>query len=654
MTTCCSSGTILARRSLISVCVASLLGAATLFSGGGDGAPPPIDPALLFPSGTVMTLAFDGGPCAAHSKELAISKIWQEAEVQEFLKDTLVLVKEQVDGGVAPFLKQLGIEDADLNALAKGRIAIGVTRFEMAEAGPAVDLMLAAELRGGQKAADSLLKALEAQMGAGGEGPIKETTLAGIPAKTMSVPDGGPFSGVTYLFHEGWLIAGTSTTQLEAALGRAKSGDQKGSLLADAAYAAGMKEVARPKTIASFFLDLGVVVGSVSEMPGMSEILASSGMNDIKSIFYGMDLDGPAIRDRMYAGIKPGSPMSKLQVPMDTAGVLSRIPKRSILAYSASLDFKGYFDYMVEMFKANPEVGDEVDSVLAEVDQALGKGWRQDLLPNLGPEVAGFVAMPRFGFLPEIGVLVKVKDRAKVESAIAKMFDSEGRRVVASTKFLDTTINTVDLGKLEIDPDFNLRPAYAFTGDYLMISPSPHTAKSLLVAMANKDGGLAANESFVRAFGALRADNPNAGNLGVSYIDLPWLAGFLLDSGIPLIQSAVPPDELAKLERENIKLDLAKIPSTDSVVKHLGPIIMATQAKEGGTYAEVVSPTGMIAPVMAIAAAATVVGMREARSMDDPGEDSERGARRRARAARGVPPPVESRPAKPQDKDEDR
>ena len=262
MVTCCSSG-FLARRSLISLCLATALGAAAFVGGGTEAgkAPRALDPALLFPAGSVLMLSFDGKPMEEFGKELAISKIWHEPEVQEFFKEPVAMLEEQMKTNVAGFTKQLGIEEKDLEALGKSRIAIAVTRFAMPEGGmgapEAFDLMLAADLRGSQKTAEVLIKALEDMMGGGGEeSPFKASTVGGIPAKTMPVP-GGMFDGVTWLFHDGWLIAGTNTAQLEGALARAKSGDPAGSLAADPLFAAGMKEVTRPKTVGAFYMDYG-------------------------------------------------------------------------------------------------------------------------------------------------------------------------------------------------------------------------------------------------------------------------------------------------------------------------------------------------------------------------------------------------------------
>jgi hypothetical protein len=665
MTTCCSSGTGFARRGLISLCVASVLGATAFVAGDRAGAPPrALDPALLFPAGSVMTLGFDGKSLNEHAKELSISKIWAEPEVQEFFKETLEMVNEQAETAVGGFIKQLGLEDKDVEALGNARIVLGITRFEPPAGGmdsggvPGFDLMLVADLRGSQKAVESLLKAGEAMLGGGEEGAFKDTTVGGIPAKMMPVPDGGPFTGVTWLFHEGWLIAGTSTTQLEAAVARAKSGDQAGSLASDAAYAASMKEVARPKSVLSFYVNAAPLIGIAMESspPAERAMMKALGIDGVKSVAYGMDLDGPSVREREFVVIAPGSPIGKLMQPIDAAGLLSKVPKRSVAAYAVSMPVKQAFEWFMSAVKTTP-AADEIETGLAKLEKVLGSSWREDLLPNLGPEMAAFAAMPRFGLLPEFGVLIKVGDRTKVEAAIAKMLERpKAKGAVGSLKFLDATINTVDLGALKIDRDLNLRPAYVFVGDYLLLTLTPHNEKSLLVAMNNKDGGLMAQEGFSKAFAKLQAEGPNAGNLGVSYFDLPWLAGLVLDTAIPLAQAAAPAREMEELESQNnVKLDLTKLPSTEAIVKHLGPILAASQAKEGGIYVDIVSPVGVIPASVIAGAIGGALAARQYMSVAAGHEEepSERGARRRVRGRSSTG--ASTRPAaEPRDKDEDK
>ena len=211
----------------------------------------------------------------------------------------------------------------------------------------------------------------------------------------------------------------------------------------------------------------------------------------------------------------------------------------------------------------------------------------------------------------------------------------EAKAAVRSVKFLDSTINYMDLGAMGIDKDLNLRPAWVFVDDYLLLTMCPHAAKSVLAAWAQKDGGLLAREDFARSFSRLKAESPNAGNTGIGYLDAQWLAGFLLDNAIPLVQSAVSPKQLQKLGP--FALDLGKLPSTQAITRHLSCIIMQGQTKEGGTYTEFVSPMGIIGTAVAIGAgAAGVMSARMAGEMigGETAEPSEHGARHKIKKAK--------------------
>jgi hypothetical protein len=617
--------------------VSALTGAAFM---GGEVVPaaakPPVDPSILFPSGTVLMLSIDGAPCVAHSKELAISKIWHEPEVQAFLKDAVDMLNEQLSTNNKQFAKGLGLEPKDLENLAQARLAIAMTKFELPEGGfeagePKVDLMLAMELRGNQKAVEGLMKMAEAAIAGGNEAAVKDATVGGVPGRALAVPGGGPFETVTYLFHEGWLLAGTSTAQLEAAMARAKSGEKKDSLASNDFFAASMKEVARPKTVASFYMDYGAyfdIISSTDET--MKEVLGASGAGAMKALAFGMDLDGSSIRERFFAAMAPNSPMDKLMAPIDPSMMLSKVPKRSLAAWLGSINLKGTVDYFVKMMSQIPMAGDMVEQGLEEVDKFLGKGWREDLLGNLGPDWAFFVAAAPHGVVPEVGIMVKVGDRAKVEAAIAKsVAHPEMKDCARSVAYGDATIHYLDLGELEIDRDFNMRPAWTFVDGCLLLAATPHHVKSLLTSMAQKDGGLLAREDFAKTFGRLKGESQNAGNLGVGYVDAQWLGALVLDSVIPIIQSAVPPRELKQIP---VKLDLAKIPSTQSITKHLSAFLMQSQTKEGGTYSEIVSPTGVIGG-LAVGGAAVGLAftLRSAEAAAAEIEPSERDGRMRVR-----------------------
>jgi hypothetical protein len=251
-----------------------------------------------------------------------------------------------------------------------------------------------------------------------------------------------------------------------------------------------------------------------------------------------------------------------------------------------------------------------MERVFKKIGELLGPNWRDEVLGTLGPEYAMFAALPQYGVVPDVGVLLKVGDRTKVEAAIAKgLAQLPKKEAHRSLKYGDATIEYLDLGQLEIDDDVKLRPAWTFVDGYLLVTLSPHSAKSVLVAMTQTGGGLPGREDFARAFGRLKSESPNAGNLGIGYLDFPWLAGFVLDSAIPIIQSAVGPDDLAELGP--VELDLAKLPATQAIVKHLQPIVFQNQTKDGGLYGEFISPTSVVGTLVAGAGVAATLFIGE-------------------------------------------
>src|SRR5262245_54562464 len=125
MTACCSSASSKVRKGAVSLAVASALCAAA-FVGGPNTASlrPRVDPALLFPAGTVMTISLDGGPCTEFGRELALSKIWHEPEVQEFTKSATDFAHEFLESNAKTFAEQLGLKPEELHQLVRSKISI--------------------------------------------------------------------------------------------------------------------------------------------------------------------------------------------------------------------------------------------------------------------------------------------------------------------------------------------------------------------------------------------------------------------------------------------------------------------------------------------------------------------------------------------------
>ncbi len=116
-----------------------------------------------------------------------------------------------------------------------------------------------------------------------------------------------------------------------------------------------------------------------------------------------------------------------------------------------------------------------------------------------------------------------------------------------------------------------------------------------------------AHADFTRVVDRLMKDRPVGGTfIGVSYIDLKSMAGFVLDNLAPWVQSLVPTD---------IPVDAAQLPTTDAITRHLFGGAAVSWHVADGYLGDIYSPTGFVAPVLGMAVGAglafyTVAGRR--------------------------------------------
>ena len=156
-----------------------------------------------------------------------------------------------------------------------------------------------------------------------------------------------------------------------------------------------------------------------------------------------------------------------------------------------------------------------------------------------------------------------------------------------------------------------LRPAFAFVGEYLLVTPWPQAAKNLIRSLGTNKAGLFSREDFALTYGHLKGERKGAGTLGLYYVDLRALVGFVVDTLAPVAQFAALPEELP--------LDPGLLPSAAIFNRHLFGIIASTEKTEHGMYAEYWSPTSVMGGGLILGAAAgAVVGLRTARSMPPP------------------------------------
>jgi hypothetical protein len=173
-----------------------------------------------------------------------------------------------------------------------------------------------------------------------------------------------------------------------------------------------------------------------------------------------------------------------------------------------------------EMEKLAPRDG-SVDSgrQIAEFEQKLGLSIENDILAAIGNEFGGFLAdiNTRFLFpIPEIGLFVKVRDRAAMDRLLAKL-ETIPAVILQEENHGDALIRYVftPLGDI-------LQPSFAYQGDYLFLAVSRPLLKKVIDTSGGQRPGLAQDPDFKK----IRPDLTQKSN-AVQFVKLGNLAGKL-------------------------------------------------------------------------------------------------------------------------------
>jgi hypothetical protein len=614
-----------------------------------------LDPAAVFPDSTLALVQFDGRPCLKHAKDLGVSRIMRSPEMEAFAGGVMQMAEGGIQGGLASL--DLPFDVAELaDLLMTGRTMLGVTRVETAVVNKgdfqskqtSVDLMFALNFAQGRqesmkKILDGAKKWIKDQ--SSGPPPKDDVTIGGQPATTFALQEGEsfrPFSQLTYVIVDDWVLAGTNDSQLEQAVLRIKAGDAKGSLAVYPTYKKCAEQTLRPKSIIGLYLGLKDALARVEKLEHGPEIvkqLKGSGIEQMTAFALGSELDGLAMRDRIYIhGYNPTGLVAKPELDK----VHAMLPKSSSMAMSTAFDLSKFLDLMLAAFAS--EMGDAPAKAIAKFENAHQIKVREDLLAAFGPEIGVYATLPRYGLVPDFGLLVRTPDVAKAKAAMQKLV-SIGKLTpdLSTLDHRGVEVSYVEISgtKLKIEGEqMHLHPCFTFVDGYMLVSPWPQAAKNFLDALRRKDGGFAARDDVAAAFARLRADTPDAGMGGTYYFDLPSLVGFLLDVAVPAAQCAVSPAELSQQFGGMVELDFAKFPPTELFTSNLSPLLMTTQYDGEGMSSFVVSPVGFSTFYGAMVAGA--VGYFVARGeMSAPG------------ASEVLPPPKKAEP-EPMKDDEDK
>ena len=601
-------------------------------------AQPPASVAEMVPAGTIVHLELSTRAIAQRGGNLALSKILTEPEVQQFFAPFTEFGMGAGQDQIGGFLEGFGFEMKDLEALMSNmELSIsfmGVRQVKQKtgdyEYETTIPEMIVT-LDGGSasKVVTEMVDALR-DIGEGQGVATFEQVKVGEHKAIAIKSDGAPFEPL-YAFAGSRLVMATSKELLAGALGGT---EKSASLASHASFAAAAGRVRRSGSPMFAYIDFNRLWDIVDdEAPAEAKMLVEAlGLSDFKSISYGMEFDGAGIRDRIYVHA-PGSTMLSAVLPANASGLrtVDMVPAGAAYYQAGAFSSVGLHDWIKKAVSQLPEEARrEFDQGIAQFEQMMGFKLRDELLAGFGPEYAMYASFEGQSLIPDVGVLIQLADDAKAKKCM-EAFKGQlpPGAEVKTFAYRGHDISWFDLSKVVNERDMPaFKPTWTQVNGYLLFTMWPQSAKKMISGLEHKRPRLSSHTDFKRLLAHLREGNPAAGTAAITYVDMKRAASFVLDNAMPLLQSVIPseiplPNEMGGM---TISLDMAALPMSETITKHLFGVLGATQRTSEGIYSEIYSPFGYFsASFLTGLVPAMTLGVASGRTLESrPSRDEDR------------------------------
>ena len=503
------------------------------------------DPALLLPADTVAAVSLPDLPrTILRWPQTTLAKIGVEPQMKAFLEQPLNYLTQQKGGDEAA-----GI----LWGLKPGRIfaaAVNVTSQDAA-------ILIGFQYWGGKPAHDAAVQRLRQEVSAGGPAPeVKHETYEGADIASSAH---GPVT-IYNASHGQWGFISNNLEALKGALDRAAGRNKEGSLAESARYKQVLGRLVKepdfliylqPQPFVDALLAVGQNFGAQANPQQIEQI------RKVEAVGIATKLDGPNLRDTIFV-LRPSPP--------DT-GSLSHTSLKL-----TSKNTTVFFDFVVDFAQILKAAADPAASA------ALGRTGLQterlfQLVPEaFGPDCAVSLTWPEGQLKPEGLLAISVKDAAKAKEALQE----------AVGLFPETTVS--ELGGLVYYSIPSLQTSFAtptatLDEGHLLIGLDAAEVDRLRQAL--KAGETLENSpTFVPVREAYRSANEVFGYLDTRAI---FERGFPFVRQIATVSAALMPGVSAVI-------DPNKLPDTETIAKHLSPIVYSQTRLPDGYLVESSGP----------------------------------------------------------------
>lgn len=575
------------------------------------------------PKHTIMAASLPDLPTSlTEFQSMPLAKMWAEPEVQAFVGDLVKMVRKEVDEALAQAREQhkqgsLPVDPDEVLKLRLDGATLAVTKLSVqpGDPQPKQEIGLLAHFHFGANAPSWLPLV---RMGidrladaAADELERTEGTLDGAPMITLKLrPDSGNVApDFHFVMLENGLLAGTLLDELRETLAAMKAKTTMLGATADfqAGYAsldtkgAELELFLRPSGLVEFALgalQAADAMGSIEglDTAGVVRAVDALGLRRLGALSLTQSYaDGKAM-NRGFIGANTGDATA----PATTAAparkvdmsLLRWVPKDAASFASGTFDVAWLHNTIMKAIEAyGPDAARQFQEALAKSEKELGFSLRDDLLLACGDHYAMWgLPQASLNAPPESTLLVNVKDEARVLKAIKGIVAAsnglfeldEGEKRGIMVYQLSVNVEEIE-GFGGMNPLEAYMPTFAFKNGYLVGGFSPSDIKRAFARMDRKEdepkGDIRGNKEFASIAASLPSDVTY-----FSYVD--WKATFegyyQMATGL---LGFIPMGE-------DVPIDMAQIPDSATLTKHLFPSVAYGRAGANGTTTTSMGPIG--------------------------------------------------------------
>lgn len=589
----------------------------------------------LLPPDTLFAVSVDD--FAAYSASLdsmPLSKIMGEEEVLAFLEKPKAMLQEGLTMLQQEIQQQEGFENFELSLdeLSQGsygRMFIALTHIALPDpqAGrgvPDIGLVIGCEAKAGAPDWQMLIKDLlgRAAGSAGVEVAFQAVSRDGLSYEELAGDD--EERPPVLMGKVGDLQLFSLSHETLGAVMKRAAGAQGPSLRDNPNYASSQKHlgiggggairfyigVDRGLNLLSEGIKLAMSMEGEDEfIPLVDKILDMSGLRALKSVSSASVSDGGVSVSRAFVGIE-GDRTGLLALSPDnpiTFDHLAMVPKTAGSLSIGNFDPAGLYDLVMNVVhEVDENAYQEAMGAVQGIGQMIGGpdnpiDLRADLLGNIGPQFMMVQAQSTNPMMPAILLMAEARNPDRLIGALKGGLEfaaaqSGGEISVRTSTYKETEIVQVDIGAGGELP-VPISPCFAHYNGYLMISLSTGDLKRQIRFLEKGGSDIRENEDFQRFYAKIPQD---AHLTSLSYSDIKGGVESMYGQAVmmlPMLTMAID---------QELPIDMALMPTSDTVTKHLYGSLSYTMLTEDGAISEGYSPIG--GEVIGLIAGAGVMG----------------------------------------------